>query len=54
MYLILFLILVVSMIACHFIARRKGRNPVAWGMTGAILGPFAILVVLLLKNKQHA
>ena len=54
MYPILFLILAICMIACHLVAKRKGYNPVAWGMTGAVLGPIAVLIVLLLKDKKNA
>ena len=52
MYMILFSILVASMLICHVIAKRKGRNPVAWGVTGAVLGPLAIPIVLLLKKVK--
>jgi len=48
MYLILFFTFVVSMLACHFIAKNKGRHPVAWGLSGAILGPLAVIIVLIL------
>lgn len=51
MYIVLFLTFVVSMFVCHFIAKQKGRNPVAWGLTGAIIGPLAIPIVLLLKKQ---
>ena len=51
MHFVIFFTLVVSMLACHFIAKSKGRNPVAWGVTGAILGPLAILVLLLLPKQ---
>ena len=52
MYLVVFLVLVVSMLLCHFIATGKGRNPIAWGVTGAILGPFAVLIILLLPKAK--
>ena len=52
MYLILFLIFAVSMLLCHLIAKRKGRNAVAWGVTGGVLGPFAILIILLLPDAK--
>jgi len=50
MHIIIFFTLVVSMLACHFIAKNKGRNPVAWGITGALLGPIAILIILLMPK----
>ncbi|MDH5181609.1 MAG: hypothetical protein OEZ39_15570 [Gammaproteobacteria bacterium] len=52
MYAALFLIFFVSMIACHYIAKLKGLNPVAWGLTGAFIGPLAIPILLLLKNRK--
>jgi len=47
---ILFFILVACMVACHIIAKNKGRNPIAWGVTGAIFGPFAILILMLMPK----
>ena len=52
MYIAILFLLVFSMLICHFIARSKGRNPVAWGVSGAVLGPIAILIVLLLPAKN--
>ena len=49
---ILFFTLVASMLVCHFIAKSKGRNPVAWGVTGALLGPIGILIVLLMPKEK--
>lgn len=51
MYLIIFLSLVISMLACHLLAKRKGRKPVAWGVTGAILGPIGILLLLFIPDR---
>ena len=53
MYVAIFLILVISMLACHILAKRKGRNPVAWGVTGAVAGPLAIIVVLLIPSRKQ-
>lgn len=52
MYLALFLILALCMLASHLIAKHKGRHPVAWGLSGAILGPLAVLIVLLLPANK--
>ncbi len=52
MYPALFLFLALSMLICHVIAKKKGRNPVAWGVTGAILGPVAILILLLIPDLK--
>ena len=52
MYPILFLILAICMIACHLTAKRKGRNPIAWGISGAIFGPVAVIIILLLPKAE--
>ena len=52
MYPVLFLLFALSMLACHVIAKRKGRNPVAWGISGAILGPLAIVILLLMPETK--
>lgn len=49
---IIFFILILSMFACHVIAKSKGRNPVAWGVTGALLGPAGIIILLLTPKKD--
>jgi hypothetical protein len=33
---------VLSIVACHYIAKRRGAKPVFWGFMGAMFGPFAI------------
>lgn len=50
MYIILLITFIVSMFVCHFLAKQKGRNPVAWGLTGAFIGPLAIPIILLMKK----
>ena len=52
MYPVLFLLFALSMLVCHVIAKRKGRNPVAWGISGAILGPLAIVILLLMPETK--
>lgn len=39
---IIILITVLSVVACHIIAKRRGGNAVMWGVLGACFGPFAI------------
>jgi uncharacterized membrane protein len=46
------LVFVISMIACHFIAKRRGADPVFWGVMGAIFGPLAITVLLVAKQER--
>ncbi len=52
MYLVFFFVFVICMLTCHVLAKKKGRNPVAWGVTGAVLGPIGIILVLLLPDKN--
>jgi len=32
----------ISIFACHQIAKRRGSKPVFWGVMGAVFGPLAI------------
>ncbi|NKB75767.1 MAG: hypothetical protein GKR96_01680 [Gammaproteobacteria bacterium] len=43
---------VISAVACHKIADRKGLSPVFWGVMGILFGPFAVLVVLAIRSKK--
>lgn len=36
------LVFLASIVVCHSIAKRRGANPVFWGLMGALFGPFAI------------
>ncbi|MDG6778382.1 hypothetical protein QCB44_06675 [Thiomicrorhabdus sp. zzn3] len=45
------LIGLLSAYLCHRTAQRKGRPAVFWGTMGLLFGPFAWLVLVLLK--QH-
>lgn len=42
-------IFIISAVACHTLAKRKGRNPVAWGVAGLVFGPLAVIFLLLFK-----
>jgi hypothetical protein len=37
----------------HVMARKKGLNPVFWGVMGGLLGPLVILLILLAKSKKQ-
>ncbi len=46
------LVVVISIISCHFIAEKRGGNPVFWGSMGAIFGPLAIPFAFMSKVKR--
>ena len=46
------LVLLLCIVVCHYIASKRGLNPVFWGVMGGLFGPFAILFVLIKKTKQ--
>ena len=46
------LVLLISIMVCHFIAKRRGSNPVFWGVMGAIFGPLAIPFAFMSKQKR--
>jgi uncharacterized membrane protein len=48
----LFIIVILASIAiCHWIAKKRGVNPVFWGLMGALFGPLAIPFVFLVRPK---
>lgn len=47
MLIVLLVINLLSIVACHVLASRKGANPVRWGLWGGIFGPLAIPFVLI-------
>jgi hypothetical protein len=49
--IVILLVFAASIVACHLIAKHRGKNPVFWGVMGAIFGPLAIPVALMLKVK---
>lgn len=54
MYIAIFILtFVVSAVLCHFVAKRKGKNPVFWGVIGGVFGPLAIPFVLLLNSENN-
>jgi len=50
-YLVLLVINLSSIFVCHYMAKNKGIEPVFWGFLGALLGPLAIIFVILAKSK---
>jgi hypothetical protein len=51
--LLMALVLLASVVACHAIAKRRGGNPVFWGVMGLLLGPLAIPFALLARPKRR-
>jgi hypothetical protein len=51
--LITALLLLVSVVACHVIANRRGGNPVFWSVMGLLFGPLAIPFALLARPKRR-
>jgi hypothetical protein len=46
------LLLLVSVVNCHAIAKRRGGNPVFWGVMGLLFGPLAIPFAFLARPKR--
>ena len=46
------LIAIVCAVVCHQLARRRDRNPVLWGVLGALFGPFAIPFILFARTSS--
>jgi uncharacterized membrane protein len=53
MYLVIFFLLIICMLASHALAKKKAYNPVAWGLTAAMLGPIALLIIWLLPDRNR-
>lgn len=41
-------------IAAGSLARGQNRNVILWGALGVVLGPFAILILALMKSAEGA
>lgn len=52
--IVLLLVTLASIVACHRIARSRGGNAVFWGLMGAVFGPFAIPFAFLAKPKARS
>ena len=52
MVIILIILLILSAVVCHLMAKRRGVNPVFWGVMGGVFGPLAIPFVFFSKPKK--
>jgi len=50
--LIVAIVIASSIIVCHQLAKRRGKDPVFWGLMGAIFGPLAIPFVYFSKDGR--
>jgi hypothetical protein len=50
----LLLLAIVFAASCGALARRRGRNTAGWAALGFVLGPIALLVLLLLPRDNTA
>jgi len=48
------LITVLSAVICHHIAKKRGANPVFWGVMGLMFGPLAIPFVFLSRSSDSS
>lgn len=54
MYITIFMLLiVVSAIVCHYVAKSRGANAVRLGVIGAVFGPLAIPFAFLSKPDSN-
>ncbi len=51
--LLMALLLLASVAACRVIAKRRGRNPVFWGVMGLLFGPLAIPFAVAARPKRR-
>jgi hypothetical protein len=49
-YILLLVVNIASVFISHRIAKKRGANPVLWGLLGAIFGPLAIPFALMIKQ----
>ena len=49
---IIILILLASALICHQLAKRRGAQPVFWGVMGIVFGPLAIPFVFLARTGR--
>lgn len=47
------LVFLASVLSCHSIAKRRGGNPIFWGVMGALFGPLAIPFAFMSKPKER-
>ncbi len=46
---IVLMVLLASIFTCHYLAGKRGANPVFWGVMGAVFGPLAIPFIFFAK-----
>ncbi|HEY5640511.1 MAG TPA: hypothetical protein VIW01_10715 [Dehalococcoidia bacterium] len=51
-FLIVLAVNLVSAVFCGFIASRNGRDPFAWQLFGAVLGPVALVILAGALNRK--
>jgi hypothetical protein len=51
--LLMALVLLASVVACHAIAKRRGGNPVFWGLMALLFGPLAIPFAFRARPKRR-
>ena len=51
MLIILIFLIILSIVVCYFVAKRRGADPIIWGVMGGIFGPFAVPFVFFSKPK---
>lgn len=52
MVIALILLTLVSAGICHYLAKKKRRNRPIWIFLGALTGPFAVVILLLLSARS--
>jgi hypothetical protein len=52
MLIALILMTFVSVGICDYLAKKKRRNKPFWIFLGALLGPIAVVILLLLSNRS--
>jgi len=52
MVIALILLTLVSAGICHYLAKKKRRNTSLWIFLGALAGPFAVIILLLLNARS--
>lgn len=48
---LLAILAIACVVLCHYIAKKRGANPVFWSVMGALFGPFAIPFIFFAKTK---
>jgi hypothetical protein len=51
--LTLLAVYVASIVACHYIAKHRGAQPVFWGWVAFMVGPLALPFVFFARPQQR-